>query len=545
MKHKKLLSLVVCIVILVSNIGIIEASSGRTDKYGCHKSKKEGYHCHYNGSSSSSVGTDRISPTDPIEEPSIGDPITYHALISEQDWESIHAFNQTVLNYPLIKKIDPQLFKPMQTTRKYNLSCYDFNSQAEAQRYFVEYGDKILDMDNDGVACEMLSPDIQSFKKRDQNDATLNKIIGDSEGAVSLSQLAFTDVARQSWAYTSIQRMVNAGLIAGKSKEKFAPNDYITIEQALSILGRIPVSVHYYGDKKVPATRAWVAQTLYNALLINKKIDLKRSVSFTDIKETDYPAIYTNAQLGLMNGYGDGSFKPNNTITRAEFVAILERYIDNGYISTITPKDLVKGEQELFTFYYTRGMLIHYNQQPKLKVLGYKQNQWAELEYTDYQHITGDKYYSFRVNDIGYEKIAISILDFVTNKWSEPLFSEQDNELTAIFQEYNQSIKLLTEQYNQSVEMIKVRMNQLYSSYMLAEFDYSSSIQRYDSYLEGMDMEIKYGLTVGSKYLANSVEKMNKVRTYIELGYSLLELTNQYNAQIDKVEEKLKTALSI
>lgn len=65
-------------------------------------------------------------------------------------------------------------------------------------------------------------------------------------------------------------------------------------------------------------TRAEAAQLFYN-LLRSKDWQGK---SFSDIPATQWYAapIETMAGLGVLNGYSDGSFRPNHAITRAEFV---------------------------------------------------------------------------------------------------------------------------------------------------------------------------------------------------------------------------------
>lgn len=51
------------------------------------------------------------------------------------------------------------------------------------------------------------------------------------------------------------------------------------------------------------------------------------STSFTDINDNTLykDAIITLTKLGVINGYEDGTFRPDNTITRAEFTAIITR----------------------------------------------------------------------------------------------------------------------------------------------------------------------------------------------------------------------------
>ena len=48
---------------------------------------------------------------------------------------------------------------------------------------------------------------------------------------------------------------------------------------------------------------------------------------FIDVPETHwaYKAIMELAEMGLINGYEDGSFQPNKPVTRAEVATIIAR----------------------------------------------------------------------------------------------------------------------------------------------------------------------------------------------------------------------------
>lgn len=72
-------------------------------------------------------------------------------------------------------------------------------------------------------------------------------------------------------------------------------------------------------------TRAQAAQMFYN-LLLNKNVDI--TVDFTDVPADEWygTAVRTLASLGIIKGIGDGQFAPNRTITRAEFTVIAMRF---------------------------------------------------------------------------------------------------------------------------------------------------------------------------------------------------------------------------
>lgn len=72
-------------------------------------------------------------------------------------------------------------------------------------------------------------------------------------------------------------------------------------------------------------TRAQAAQMFYN-LLLNKDVDI--TVNFTDVPADAWygNAVRTLASLGVIKGIGNGQFAPNRTITRAEFTVIAMRF---------------------------------------------------------------------------------------------------------------------------------------------------------------------------------------------------------------------------
>ena len=77
-------------------------------------------------------------------------------------------------------------------------------------------------------------------------------------------------------------------------------------------------------------TRAEVAQMFYN-LLLNKEV--ASDVEYTDVKDGDWyaTAVRTLSELGIITGYTDGTFKPYKAVTRAEFTVIAMRFaeVDN------------------------------------------------------------------------------------------------------------------------------------------------------------------------------------------------------------------------
>ena len=82
-------------------------------------------------------------------------------------------------------------------------------------------------------------------------------------------------------------------------------------------------------EPEAEITRAEVATIVFRLLKDEVRDEnLTESNSFTDVAATDWynTAISTMASLGVLQGYPDGSFRPNANITRAEFAAICARF---------------------------------------------------------------------------------------------------------------------------------------------------------------------------------------------------------------------------
>ena len=81
-------------------------------------------------------------------------------------------------------------------------------------------------------------------------------------------------------------------------------------------------------------TRAEVA-TIFFRLLTDEARDQFWSTSnnFSDVAPDAWynNAVSTMVNAGIIQGYEDGTFRPNNNITRAEFAAIASRFMSSGY----------------------------------------------------------------------------------------------------------------------------------------------------------------------------------------------------------------------
>ena len=117
----------------------------------------------------------------------------------------------------------------------------------------------------------------------------------------------FSDVAKSHWAANYIGYMQQFGIITGYADGSFRPDASVTRAEFAAIASRF--------EKLTEGTK-----------------------SFSDVPGSHWAAKYINfaATRGWVNGYADGTFRPNNFITRAEVAAVtcrlLERNADQSYI---------------------------------------------------------------------------------------------------------------------------------------------------------------------------------------------------------------------
>ena len=110
--------------------------------------------------------------------------------------------------------------------------------------------------------------------------------------------LPFTDVTNH-WAYSAIKRVYTCGLMVGMDEKTFAPDQQ---------LSRAMLAVILYAMAGEPAVTGESPFT-----------DVPAGCWYTD-------AIVWAAQNGIVSGFGDGTFRPNEAVTRAQAAVMLYGY---------------------------------------------------------------------------------------------------------------------------------------------------------------------------------------------------------------------------
>lgn len=113
------------------------------------------------------------------------------------------------------------------------------------------------------------------------------------------SALPFDDISRTAWYYDELKYVYDAGIMNGITLTEFAPDGLVTRAQVAMVLYRLAGS---------PSTQGM-------------------SCEFKDISGGWYEdAIVWAYNNGIAKGYGDGTFLPEQSVTREELVTLLYRY---------------------------------------------------------------------------------------------------------------------------------------------------------------------------------------------------------------------------
>ena len=149
---------------------------------------------------------------------------------------------------------------------------------------------------------------------RAETAAILYRIMGDAcQSYYKTNSSSYSDVVRGDWYNTYVATLENAGVIVDtRTNGKFRPNDAITRAELASMIAQFAglesASAAKFNDV---GSRYWAAEEIAIA-----------------------------AKMGWINGYPDGSFRPDRNVTRAELMAMVNRALGR------TPKsadDLLSG----------------------------------------------------------------------------------------------------------------------------------------------------------------------------------------------------------
>ncbi|MDD6215124.1 MAG: S-layer homology domain-containing protein [Firmicutes bacterium] len=191
------------------------------------------------------------------------------------------------------------------------------------------------------------------------------------ESTRQTAKIVFNDVPDTYWAKTYIEYLAYNEIMIGDGKQYFRPSDNITREEFVSLLVKVmkfePAtskstefsdvydeqwyfpSINTAVANKICSgmedgifgigrtiTRQDAVTMIYNAknakeiLLKKQETDINYTDS-SDFAEYAFDIIYDISKTGIIKGYGDGTFRPNDSLTRAEAAKMMYSLIDLVY----------------------------------------------------------------------------------------------------------------------------------------------------------------------------------------------------------------------
>lgn len=165
--------------------------------------------------------------------------------------------------------------------------------QAQAVSYQQPYLDKM-------VAWGFMRGDLDGNLNPDNpiTRAEYVSIINRAMGYKEMSGTPFRDVQSSDWFADDVDIAYTEGYVAGTSNNTFSPNDSIDREQAVVMLAR----------------------NLMLQPAVGENVDFTDSREFSDWSRG---LITTATNYQLIDGYPDGTFRPNNAITRGEAAILI------------------------------------------------------------------------------------------------------------------------------------------------------------------------------------------------------------------------------
>lgn len=170
---------------------------------------------------------------------------------------------------------------------------------------------------------------------------------GDGTDPEEEPYLVFPDVVPGKWYYEDIMALYDARVIDGYTDGFFYPENTVTTGQALKM---ILLAAGYGEPERAPShwARGYLNLALDEEILVRGEITdldvtIRRSLMakiaakalglerqsqenhFVDTSDDYTQALY---EAGIVNGYKDGTFLPDRTLTRAELSAIVRRIYD-------------------------------------------------------------------------------------------------------------------------------------------------------------------------------------------------------------------------
>lgn len=260
---------------------------------------------------------------------------------------------------------------------------------------------------------------------------------------------------------------------------------------------------------------------------------------FSDIKESDWYAstVKKLVDLGGINGYPDGSFKPNNQITRAEFTKILvsalghedlrptSSHWGSGYVDKAVELNLI-----------TKGEMINLNGVISRKEMA--KMVANSLDYKGESHVTNRSEYKSQIKD--YSKINRNYQDYVLKAYTKGIITgypdgtfggdrglTRAEASTVIMRVIDESERKLPPEPNADTTFVEP---ELFVHYFDGKYDY-------EHFYIGVKNSKDYQGAVPHTFVTECISHPN-----INLIYSQDIYGKFMNKKIDEIEQQKKTS---
>lgn len=125
----------------------------------------------------------------------------------------------------------------------------------------------------------------------------LAKLSGADLLAYENSESKFADADKNAWYYSAVMWAADNNIVYGTDDDMFAPNMSITREDTAAII--------------------------YRYLALKAADENNKFADSEEISAYAVDAVNTLSTEGIIKGYPDNTFRPKNTVTRAEAAAVL------------------------------------------------------------------------------------------------------------------------------------------------------------------------------------------------------------------------------
>ncbi|MDE7260601.1 MAG: S-layer homology domain-containing protein, partial [Oscillospiraceae bacterium] len=136
-----------------------------------------------------------------------------------------------------------------------------------------------------------------------------------------LAQMAPVDLDGSEWFYEPLMLLFQTGLITTDEDHCIRPSDPALWADAAAVLSALTqelVALEQNGGE--PITRGEFVDMLAGCLEITGEAG-------SPFSDTDSPAVAALAEMGIVNGCGDGTFRPDRVMTRAEMYVVVYRVV--------------------------------------------------------------------------------------------------------------------------------------------------------------------------------------------------------------------------